>query len=328
MTSSKTSIAPCSSHSPRSPSRNPCLGEDDAHVAGHRLDDERGHPVAMAAEDPFDRSEVVVARHQRVRRHRPRDPRAGGDAEGGGPRPRLHEKGVAVAVIAAGELDDAVPARRRPGEPQCAHRRLGARVHEPHPLDRRHEPTHRRPQLDLRPRRGPEARALLRGGGQRPGQPGRGVPVDEGAPRHDEVDVRAAVLVLDAGAAGPPDERRSAADGGEGADGAVDPAGENPLGAGEEAGGAASACSAHRPGTISRRPPRAARGDSPAALDTTSSPAFRTVPLARGSCARRGEATPVAVLPRGHRPPSGLIGRMRSARMACLEWRPSTGDDG
>ena len=256
------------------PLQEPRLGEDDAHVAGHRLDDERGHPVPMAAEDPFDRSEVVVARHQRVRRHRPRDSRAGGDAEGGGPGPRLHEEGVAVAVIAAGELHDAVPARRRPREPQRAHRRLGARVHEPHPLERRHEPPHRGPQLHLRRRRGPEARALLRGGGQHPGEPGRGVPVDEGAPRHDEVDVGAAVLVLDAGPAPPSDERRGAADGGEGADGAVDPAGQNPLGAGEQAGGLLAAGGAHLAGNdITRRPAAlqlAAR--SPAAFERRARP--------------------------------------------------------
>ena len=189
--------------------------------------------------------------------------------------------------------------------------------------------------------------------------------------------------VLDPGAAGPPDERRGAADGGEGAHGAVDPAGENPLGAGEEAGGTASACSAHRRGTISRRPrpaPRARRpprciptggasrptagvprsgpsprgrrapdrllvtarsgtgGSRPAAaigvpgvrtvIDMTLPTTFSTVPLGRGSCERRGEAIPVTAPTRAHRPPSGLIGRMRSARMACLEWRPSTGDDG
>ena len=56
------------------------------------------------------------------------------------PEPALHEQAVAVAVIAAFELDDRVASGDAAGEPQRRHRRFRAGVDDPHHLDRRHEP--------------------------------------------------------------------------------------------------------------------------------------------------------------------------------------------
>ena len=51
-------------------------------------------------------------------------------AEGGSAGTRLDEEGVGVAVIAADELDDLVPSREPPREPDGRHGGLGPRVHQ------------------------------------------------------------------------------------------------------------------------------------------------------------------------------------------------------
>ena len=62
-----------------------------------------------------------------------------------------------MTVIAAGELDDDVPAGRRARETERAHRRLRAGADEPDLLDRRHGVHERSRELDLTGRRRPEA---------------------------------------------------------------------------------------------------------------------------------------------------------------------------
>ncbi len=73
-----------------------------------------------------------------------------------------------MAVVAAGELDHAVAARRRPREPERAHRRLGAGADEPHHLDGRHGVDDLGGELDLGLGRRAERRAAV---GARRGPP-------------------------------------------------------------------------------------------------------------------------------------------------------------
>ena len=67
----------------------------------------------------------------------PVTPGAGRQAEGGDAGAGLGEQRVDVAVVAAGELDDTAAAGEAAGQPDRAHRRLGAGVDQPHLLDRR-----------------------------------------------------------------------------------------------------------------------------------------------------------------------------------------------
>ena len=99
-----------------------------------------------------------------------------------------------MAVIAPANLRDAVPARRAPGEPDRAHRRLGARRDEPDHLDRRNrvDDLLRQEHLAL----GGRAEARPTPGGLANGvdRLGIGVPEDQGSPRTDPVEEPPAVL--------------------------------------------------------------------------------------------------------------------------------------
>ena len=158
ITSSNTSSAPDASHSCRSTSRKPSAGRDDAHVPGDRLDDDRREPLAVAQRPPPATAstslygQTIVSAVDR-RRHAGRRR----DAERREPGARAREQRVGVAVVAAGELEDAVALREAAREPQRAHRRLGARRDEPHLLDRRHRVGDLRGELDLRLGRRAEA---------------------------------------------------------------------------------------------------------------------------------------------------------------------------
>ena len=114
------------------------VGQADADVLHHRLDDEAGDVAAL--QHPLERLGVVVGDDDRVAEHRPRDARGGRD----GPRRvrgtglghgRLHRDHdlVVVAVVAALDLDELVPPGDAAGDPDGVHRRLGAGVGEaPH----------------------------------------------------------------------------------------------------------------------------------------------------------------------------------------------------
>ena len=92
---------------------------------------------------------------------------------------------------------------------------------------RRHQRAHELAELYFELGRCAEARALSRCGRERLDQAARRVPVNQRAPRHHVVDVRASVDVGDARARCAANEQRRAADGLEGANGAVDAAGRS-----------------------------------------------------------------------------------------------------
>ena len=112
------------------------VGQADADVLHHRLDDEGGD--VAAGEHPLEGGGVVVGDDDRVGEH------AAGDAGGrrhrcravgrpGGGEVGLHrdEQLVVVAVVAALDLDDLLAAGGATGDAHGVHRRLGAGVGEP-----------------------------------------------------------------------------------------------------------------------------------------------------------------------------------------------------
>ena len=117
-----------------------------------------------------------------------------------------------MTVIAAGELDDDVPAGRRARETERAHRRLRAGADEPDLLDRRHGVHERSRELDLTGRRRPEAGPVAGALAQRADDRRMRVAEDHGSPRPHHVEIRPAVRVDDLRAARALDEERAAAD--------------------------------------------------------------------------------------------------------------------
>jgi hypothetical protein len=109
-------------------------------VADHRFDDQRGDVVAGLVEQRGGRVEVVVGQGQRQVRQRLGHARRGGHAEGQRAAAGLDQERVAVAVVAALELDDA----RAPGgaarQPDRRQRGLGAGVDHPYHLAAGHQP--------------------------------------------------------------------------------------------------------------------------------------------------------------------------------------------
>ena len=95
--------------------------------------------------------EVVVRQHDRVGGGRAGDAGGVGQAERGHPGAGAGQQRVDVPVVAAGELHHLRAAGEPAGQPDRAHRRLGAGADEPHLLDRRH-PARRSPR-PARPRR-------------------------------------------------------------------------------------------------------------------------------------------------------------------------------
>ena len=137
--------------------------------------------------------DVVVRKDDGVGGHTRRDTGRRGDPERGEPGPRTREEGVGVAVVAAGELDHAVAAGERPGQPDRRHRRLGARRDEAHELDRREGVGDLLGQLDLALGGGAERRPCAGRVAHRVDRLGIGVPEEQWPPRLDPVEQAAAV---------------------------------------------------------------------------------------------------------------------------------------
>ena len=202
-----------------------------AHVAADRLDDDRCDLVGVLFDDRPHRVEVVVRCEQGLLDHVRGDARGSRQPKGGGARSGGDEQEVCVAVIAPVHLDDLVAARVAAGESQRAHRRLGARVdHSNHPaLQARHHRADELRELHFARRSGAEAEPVADGLLHRVEHLGMCVTEDRGAPRADVVDQRHAVLGDDVRPLCLAHEGRIAADGSEGANRAVDAAGNDLL---------------------------------------------------------------------------------------------------
>ena len=113
-------------------------------------------------------------------------------------RTGLDQKRVDVAVIATLEFDDLVPAGESSGETDRGHRGLGAAIHHPHFLDRRHPLTDFAREFDFQRIRNAEARAAIRRRLHRRDDRRMRVAEDRRAPGADVIDLAVAVDVLDA----------------------------------------------------------------------------------------------------------------------------------
>src|SRR5439155_11341394 len=113
-----------------------------------------------------------------------------------------------VTVVAACELEDAVARSERAGKTRRAHGRLGAGRDEADLLDRGDRVDDLRSELDLGLGGRAEARPALGRIAYRRDRFRIGVTEEQGAPRHDPVDVAIAVDVLKIGALAAADEQR------------------------------------------------------------------------------------------------------------------------
>ncbi len=190
---------------------------DDAHVAGHRLDDHGSDFFGVPGEQGADALQVVVTRHQGILHGGRRHARRIGQPQRGDARTGLHQQQVGVAVVAAFEFDDFVPFGVGARQPQRGHGGFGAAVDEAHHLDVGHEVAHQFGQFDLQ-RRGRAVRGAQRGGLAQRFNHGRvGMAEDERPPREDVVHEAVAVHVVEVGPFAAGDEERLAAHGAEGA---------------------------------------------------------------------------------------------------------------
>ena len=148
-----------------------------------------------SVEGLLDRVDVVVRQHDRVGGGRTGDPRRGRQAQRRDAGAGVGEQRVDMAVVAAGELDDLGAAGESAGQPDRAHRGLGAGVDQPDQLDRRHPVDDLGGQFAFGGSRRPERQAS--GGGLGDGLHDRRVRVaeDHRPPRADQVDVAVAVGV-------------------------------------------------------------------------------------------------------------------------------------
>ena len=129
-----------------------------------------------------------------------------------------------MPVVAAGELDDLRATRERSREPERAHRRLGARAHEPNEIEARHRIPDQARQLELERARRAEARPRAGGVVERRDDARMRVPEDQRAPGEDVVDVAVAVDVDEVRALAALDEEWCATDGTERPNRRADPA--------------------------------------------------------------------------------------------------------
>ena len=168
--------------------------------------------------------------HERIARGAFGHARRIGHAERGGGTAGGHQQAIDVAVIVAGELHDHRPAGVSAGQPDGAHRGLGAGVDQPDFLDRRHGLDHQLGQFVFGQGRRAETRAAMQGRLDGLDDRRMGVAEDHRAPGADVVDVAVAVDVEQVGPFGPVEEDRLAADAAERPGRAVHPAGHELFG--------------------------------------------------------------------------------------------------
>mmetsp|Transcript_8138 Transcript_8138/g.20250 ORF Transcript_8138/g.20250 Transcript_8138/m.20250 type:complete len:478 (+) Transcript_8138:194-1627(+) len=200
------------------------VGDDEARVAHHRLEDHAGHLALVGLEERLDALEVVVLGDERAVRRALGHAGRVGQAEGDDTAARRDEEGVGVAVVAPLELDHLLALGVRTHEAQHAHARLRARVGEAHHLDGRHRVDDHLGELVLERTRRAERGALLHGLGDGGEHAVVGVADDGRAPRAHVVHVLVAVDVVRLAALDVVEHDGVAADRLEGADGRGDAA--------------------------------------------------------------------------------------------------------
>ena len=269
ITSSLTNSAPCAGAGLGEELVEARVGRDDAHVAGGRLGDQAGDPVAQLGEQRGHGVAVVVGQHPGERGGALGYAGSAGDRERGQSGAGRGQQRVDVPVVAAGELHDDVAAGEAPGQPDRRHRGLGTGGDEADLLDRR-PPDDLLGELDL----GLGRRAVRRAARDRVTDGGHhlgvGVAEQHRAPGADQVDVLLPVDVGQPGACGGPDEARGPADGVEGTDRRVHAAGRDRARAREE-----------RLGPVGSHRAIVSEGGNPVAIEALTSPRNVQAPAAR-----------------------------------------------
>ncbi len=149
ITSSKISTAPCCVHSSRMAARNSGLGAIRFMLpaTGSTITQAMAWPcVANASRQAL---RIVVVEHQGVLRQIGRHAGRRGIAEGQQARAGLHQQAVAVAVVAALELDDRIAPGKAARQADRAHGGLGAGGHQAHHVHARHALHQQLGQFDL-----------------------------------------------------------------------------------------------------------------------------------------------------------------------------------
>ena len=201
-----------------------------AHVGSHRFHDDRRHLAPVALQQLFHRIQVVVLGQQSVLGGAPGDTCAVRVAIGQRAGARLDQHAVAVAVVAAVEFYNLVPAREAAGGADGAHDRLGAAVDHAHHFNGAHHRADQLGHLHFPLGGGAKTQAVGHGALHRLLDHRVAVAQDHGAPRAHIIDVSDAIHIGDAGAFGPLDEPGRAAHSVESTHRAVDSAGHDPLG--------------------------------------------------------------------------------------------------
>jgi len=201
-------------------------GGDEPHVARAGLDNDAGQILPVLSHGGLCRGEIVEGNRDGQFCQSFRDAGASGDAERRDAGARLDQQGVRMAVVAALELEDFLAAGVSPGEPDCAHGRLGPGADHPDKLHGGEGARDPCGHFHLGDSRGPVARSPFGRLGDRAGNGRMGMAQDHGAPGGHVVDVPVAVLVPDPRPRGLPDEEGRRPDGTEGPHGAVHAAGD------------------------------------------------------------------------------------------------------
>ncbi len=163
-----------------------------------------------------------------------RHPGRAGQTEGRHAAAARGEQRVGRPVVVAGELHDAVAPGDAARQADGGHRRLRAGVHQPHPLARRNPLADGLRQLHLPRRRRAVRGPVARRPADRLDDLRMGVSEDHRAVALDEIEVLAALDVVDVGALGAGDDVRRAADRLEGPDRGVDAPRDGLTGASEQ----------------------------------------------------------------------------------------------
>src|SRR5271170_4637848 len=207
------------------------IRRDGSGVADDWFDDDAGNVVRAGGEDGGDGVEVVEGQRKSV--HCGLSGYACGprNAEGGDSAAGFDEHGVGVAVVAALEFDDEVASCKSSCKANGGHAGLGTRGDEAELLDGRKAVGDELGQVgfggDGSSEAGSFGDSLLNGLDD-----GReGVAEDHRPPGAEEVEIAVVVFVVEPGAFGSGEERWVSANGSEGADGGVYPAGEVFFGA-------------------------------------------------------------------------------------------------
>ena len=205
------------------------LGGHHAHVGCHRLDNHRRHLTGIVQQKLLHASQVIIHGGQGIGSAAPGDTGTVRHAVSHNTGTGFHQHGVAMAVVAAGELDNLIPSGKTTGCPDGAHHRLRTGVYHPHHLNGGHQVTHQLSHGHLCLGSCTEAQAVF-GGLHGSFQHRRVVmPQNHGAPGAHIIRVLISVYIPDLGALGLGDEPGALPYGAKGTHRAVDAAGNQVL---------------------------------------------------------------------------------------------------